>query len=121
MSYNISMWKVNELKDLVIPVESFFTNPRKDWHPEITLDANQIAELSISDCKVIGRIVDKMLHVIKIKWHGDGSGTGMHWILEPALKTSTGTLIASCIWEGGDSINKLECRDGEVKWVDIEI
>jgi len=121
MSYNISAWIVEELVDLVIPIESFFTNPRTDWHPEIKLDVNQIAEFCISDCRVIGKIVDKNLHVIKIEWRGECSGTGLNWILEPALKTSTGTLIASCVWEGGDCINQLQCRNGDVKWVDIEI
>jgi hypothetical protein len=52
---------------------------------------------------------------------GEGSGTAMNWIIEPALTESTGELTASCIWEGGDSINQLILKNGVVSWRDIEI
>jgi len=56
-----------------------------------------------------------------IECTGEGSGSFMDYILEPALKQSKGVLRASCVWEGGDSINKLLVEDGEVDWIDIEI
>jgi len=45
----------------------------------------------------------------------------MEWILEPALKDNTGRLEAVCVWEGGDTINKLIVDNGEVKWENIEL
>lgn len=42
-------------------------------------------------------------------------------MLEPAFVKSTGHLIALCVWEGGDSINRLEVHDGSISWTDIEI
>jgi len=45
----------------------------------------------------------------------------MNEVLEPAFKDNTGKFIASCVWEGGDSINKLIVNGGAVSWEDIEI
>ena len=99
-----------------------FPEEHKDWHPAIGLEKDfETVTVYISDCFLKGKIIDKKIHVSEINWSGDCSGTAMHWILEPALKHSTGTLIVSCVWENGDSINRLECRDGDVKWVDVEI
>ena len=51
----------------------------------------------------------------------DGSGTTMNWILEPAFKDSTGRFVATCIWEGGDSVNRLIVDKGSVIWKEIDL
>uniref|UniRef100_A0A6H1ZN20 Uncharacterized protein n=1 Tax=viral metagenome TaxID=1070528 RepID=A0A6H1ZN20_9ZZZZ len=122
MSYNIDRWKVKKLKNLCIPVLSFFTNPRKDWHPEKEYDEEGILTLSFGErAEIKGKVENKILLVSNIEFSGACSGTSMFWILEPALKDSTGELIASCVWEGGDSINRLIVKDGKVTWKDITI
>ncbi len=64
-----------------------------------------------------GKELDGIIyHIDSIDCSGEGSGAVMHHNIEPALKDSRGTLIAVCIWEGGDSINKLTVKDGHVKW-----
>jgi len=45
----------------------------------------------------------------------------MNEILEPAFKDSKGLFVASLVWEGGDSINRLTVEDGNILWEDIEI
>ena len=52
---------------------------------------------------------------------GEGSGYFINEVLEPALENSKGELIASCVWEGGDTINQIIVKDGNVEWVDIDI
>lgn len=133
MSYNIDTFKVKKLEELKIPLASFFTNSRKDWHPKVTYERSYMSEgrekvlqqevsLELSGgCSIKGTLEDEIFSVTEIDWHGEFSGTGMNWVLEPALKQSTGELIASCAWEGGDSVNRLIVKDGVVTWEDIEL
>ena len=65
--------------------------------------------------------MDKVLHVSEIAIHGEGSGTLLDWIIGPALKDSTGRLVATRVWEGGDTIDRLIVNDGEVGFEGIEL
>ncbi len=121
MSYNIDTWKLKKLDNLTVPLESFFKSGRKDWHPEKEYDENGVLTLVFMDGKIVGKVEKGIFRVRDIKIQGEGSGTTMNWIVEPALKDSTGELIASCVWEGGDSINQIIVKNGKVEWRDIEI
>ena len=121
MSYNIDTWKLKKLENLCIPMESFFKHERTDWHPTLDDDENGNVILYLMESKIKGKVIDRMLHVEKINISGEGSGTEMDLIVEPALQDSTGELIASCVWEGGDTINQLIVKDGITKWKDIAI
>lgn len=118
--YNIDTFKVKKLENLRIPVASLFKHERKDWHPKQTIEGDKTT-FSVMDSSVTGIVTDGILAVEDVEFHGEGSGTGMNWIWEPALAESTGELVVSCVWEGGDSINQLRVKDGNVEWVDIEI
>lgn len=67
------------------------------------------------------RIEDEIFICKAINCSGEGSGFTMNEILEPVFKDSKGELIAVCVWEGGDSINRLIVKDGTVEWEQIEI
>lgn len=121
MSYNIDTWKLKKLKGLKIPVDSFFTNKRTDWHPKKEYDENGLLTLTMLESSITGKVTSGILEVTDIHIHGEGSGTSMNCIIEPALKNSEGELIASCVWEGGDLINRLIVKDGNIKWKDIEL
>jgi ribosomal protein S27AE len=118
MSYNIDTFKVKVLENLCIPLDSFVKHEREDWHPELTYIDTDKVELSCG-CgqRIIGILKDNILHVTEIDMAGEGSGTFVSLILEPALKDSKGKLDASCVWEGGDTINRLIVNDGQVTWV----
>ncbi len=62
-----------------------------------------------------------MIYVTEIQCYGEGSGSTYRDVLLPALKEGKGTLIVSCVWEGGDSLSRLIVRDGVVTEEDIEI
>lgn len=119
-----------KLDTLIIPLSSFFKSKRIDWHPKRT-DCDKgglptIIELTLFDSIIInGPLVSKFatefLYVRDIKVLGEGSDAFMRLILEPALKDSTGELIVSCIWEGGDEINQLVVKNGKVEWYDIAL
>jgi len=121
MSYNIDTFKVKKLDNLKIPVLSLYKNPRSDWHPERINNNDGTVTFNMMESEMTGIIDSEMFSVQSIDCHGEGSGTVMSWILEPAFKDSTGELIASCVWEGGDSINQLIVKDSNVSWKDIEI
>ena len=119
--YNIDTFRVKELENLRIPLASLYKHERTDWHPErVNNDDGTVTFINLAT--EMGGIVDGEIFICThIDCSGEGSGTVMSWILEPAFRDSTGQLIASCIWEGGDSINRLIVKDGNVSWEDIEI
>lgn len=124
MSYNIDTFKVKKLENLVIPTAYFYEHNRKDFHPKKVLGENDDScirfEFSES-CFVEGPVIDGIVQVKSINFCGEFSGTSMNEVFEPALENSTGVLIASCVWEGGDTVNQLRVENGEVEWVDIDI
>jgi hypothetical protein len=125
MSYNIDTFKIKVLENLCIPIDAFYKCQREDWWPDkleiVDIDKN-IVELSCGCGQtIIGILRDKVLFVTELNMNGEGSGTFMSLVFEPALKESKGKLEASCVWEGGDTINKLVVNDGNVEWEAIEI
>lgn len=121
MSYNVDTWKTKQLNRLRIPLASFFKHARKDWHPEKEFDQAGHLTLICCESEIKGTIENDILTVDSIKCAGEGSGTFIDWILNPALADSTGELVATCVWEGGDTINRLTVTDGKVDWEDIEL
>jgi hypothetical protein len=122
MPYNVDTWKTKELVDLQIPFESFFKHERKDWHPDVTYLADGRLQLTSMESEgIIGKLEDGDVHVESINFSGEGSGTMLAWIIIPALEDSTGKLVATRIWEGGDSIDRLVVEDGEITEEDIEL
>lgn len=122
MSYNVDTWKTKELVDLRIPVASLFKHERKDWHPKRTNNDNGTVTFSVMEgSEVRGTIEGDTLIVDSITAYGEGSGTALHYIFQPALEDSTGKLVASRVWAGGDSIDVLIVEDGKIESTPIEI
>lgn len=118
MPYDISKWKTKKLDNLVIPLDALYRSERKDWLPGApkVMDAES-GEVEI-ECgcgqSIQGILKDSALRVTSLDMSGEGSGTFLREILEPALKESTGGLEAVLIWEGGDSVTRLIVKDGVV-------
>ena len=121
MSYNVDTWKTKELVDLVIPVASLFKHERKDWHPKRDNHDDGTVTFSVTECNITGTIDGDALRVASIEAYGEGSGTALHWIIEPALEDSRGKLVALRVWEGGDSIDRLTVVDGVVSSEPVEL
>ena len=123
MSYNIDRWKVKKLRNLRIPLTSFFKHERKDWHPKKKLEED--GSLTLDGCfeeiVIHGTVEGGVLCVDRLKCVGEGSGTFCHWILDPALADSTGLLEVVRIWEGGDSIDRLTVKDGVLTNEEIDL
>jgi hypothetical protein len=122
MSYNCDTWKTKELVDLRIPVASLFKHSRTDWYPEREdNDDGSVCFRIMEGSQITGRIEGDWLLVSSIEAYGEGSGTALHWIIEPALADSKGKLVASRVWEGGDSIDCLIVEDGNVRSEAVEL
>lgn len=122
MSYNVDTWKTKELTDLRIPIASLFKHERKDWH--LTRVNHNDGSVTFSDLGCInihGTLDGDVVVVSSIEASGEGSGRSLAWIIEPAMKHSTGKLIASRVWEGGDYIDRLIVVDGDVTSEEIEL
>lgn len=122
MSYDVDAWKTKELVDLVIPVASLFTSTRGDWHPNREDSGDGTTTFRVVDGSYVTGVIDgDLLRVSAIQARGEGSGTALRWIIEPALADSRGKLVATRVWEGGDSIDRLTVIDGVVTSEEIEL
>lgn len=122
MSYNVTSWKVKKMDRLSIPLSAFFTHQRKDWHPgRVENEDGSLTLEGLEGCFVRGVVDGASIKVKEIECCGEGSGTFFSWILEPALKSSSGVLEATLVWEGGDTITRLLVRDGTLTNDDLDI
>jgi hypothetical protein len=116
VSYNIDTWKTVELNDLSIPLASFNKELVKWSEPpkvQITLggDAGIAGNVSVDNTQI---------NVEQVNIRDVGSGWDFHNYLLPALKKSSGTLVAFLVWEGGDSMSVLTVKDGNVQHEDFD-
>jgi len=85
------------------------------------LPENKVSVSGVSEgFELEGVLNDGNISVSKIHHSSEGSGHTWDDLLE-ALKHSKGNLIATQVWEGGDSITKLIVKDGVVEQEEIEI
>ena len=120
MSYNIDTWRTKQLDGLTIPLAELRNHG--DWfdNPQLNEDDTLTITGGAERFEMIGRRDGDMLHVTEIDCSGEGSGR--HYdVLTDVFAKSTGTLVASLVWEGGDSITRLTVKDGVVSSENIEI
>lgn len=121
MSYNIDTWKVKKLDQLAIPVAALCEGNDYFEAPQLNIKTGMFTIDGMDGTAVYGRIDGDLIYVVEIHCHGEGSGNTYRNVLLPAFKKSTGTLIVSCVWEGGDSLSRLTVKDGSVTEEDIEL
>ena len=118
MSYNITKWKTKEISNLLIPLKVIADLP----YTYIEVDGAHVYAKGLSEgFEIAGNIVDGLVvEVAKIRTSDDGSGSTWQEFLR-MLEESRGTLVATQIWEGGDSISKLTVNNGVVMQEEIEL
>jgi hypothetical protein len=122
VSYNIDTFKVKKLKQLRIPLEALYKLQRNLSVTEVDEEIPHITFKSGEGEPMIwGKAAGSWLEVEGLEVYGEWSGTLMRDLIAPALEESTGVFEASLVWEGGDSINRLIVKDGNVTWEDIDI
>ena len=118
MSYNIDTWNTKELTSFVVPLSII----QKLAYTEVKLleDSKIEADGLAEGFEIKGTLKDSMVLVDSIKLYGEGSGHKWENFLD-MMKKSKGSLVATQVWEGGDSITKLIINDGNVTKEDVEI
>ncbi len=117
MSYNIDTWKTKSLDNFSIPMKQIKQFPHTNI---MMIDNGVVIDGPIEMFEIIGTVEEGVLNVTSINFSGEGSGSIYEDFLN-MLKESKGLLIASQVWEGGDSITKITVRDGFVVESEIEI
>jgi len=136
MSYNVTTWKTKKLRNLTIPVNALFAVP--DWQLNQSVDdglggtfAQRWGKSYIKGALVGEPVTQRngflppdstqMLAVDEISASGDGSGSLLWKVINPALEKGKGRLVAVRIWEGGDSVDRLVVVDGDVNEQDVDL
>ena len=122
MSYNVSMWKTKLIGNLRIPVAALYEGG-EDWQPNREeMEGGKTRFDWDGDANyVIGRVEEGWLIVEGLCFRGVCSGSVLRDVIEPALKQSTGGVVASRVWEGGDLIDLLIVCDGNLHTEAIEL
>lgn len=124
MSFNIDNWKTKKLVNLTIPLKAFFESARKDWHPDqpkiVNLDTMEVEMRCGCEQSIKGVLKDGFIYVSSLQMHGDGSGCFKSYVLDDALRQSSGELEAVLIWEDS-SIERLSVRDGVLEETAIDL
>lgn len=142
MSYNITSMKVSKVS-LRLPLhfdfmkwitgqpardERGYENIGRRWLLEdpVAISANlaegawQLSLFGEDDKVIKGIIEDGALVATALEdWEGDGSGYLYEDVLLPLFKEFKGTLEAIVVWEGSDSIKRLNIHDGVVEETDV--
>ena len=112
MSYNLDNFKVKKLENFKIAVKDF--NKKVFGKPQIDLETNEI--LFEGDCEVCefeGILNNGFVEISRISIYGEGSGQFMCEYGNSLLEKSTGTLIATLVWESGDTVERVTFIDGK--------
>lgn len=118
MSYNINTWKTKKLEDLKIPISEIYRLPYVEVR---LLPINKIEiDGSAEGFKIIGTLENDIISISKITMSDEGSGNTWEYLIE-CLKKSTGKMIASQVWEGGDRITLLTVDNGIITETQVEI
>lgn len=121
MSYNITNFKVKKLEGLKVPLAALFDHEDENFHPEKEDHRDGNITLHIMETELHGTIKDDWFIFTDIEIYPEWSGIIMEEVLGPAFKKGHGELVATCIWEGGDSTDRLVVKDGKVMWEKVEI
>lgn len=124
MSYDIDTCKIKKMENLVIPLAAFYEYEREDWHPKEPILDRKSGEMVLHcGCgqEIRGYLKDGFLEITKLSLCGEGSGSFMNYVLEGALRKSTGELEMVMIWEGGDSVTKMTVLDGIIEETGVEL
>lgn len=121
-SYNITSWRTKTLDGLTLPLMALY--PSEDTYfeaPKLDVKTGTYTISGMDGTEIKGAVTDGVLTVSEIHVSGEGSGTTLYDWLLPGLEQSTGVLVASLVWEGGESISRLDVRNGTVTHEDVEV
>lgn len=122
MAYNVTAWNTKEIRDLKWSMGEFKRLMDENGHGFGVHISTAGIKLSMTEMSyIVITATESVVDVSEISLSGEFSGRLCLEVIEPLLAKSTGTLIASRVWEGGDHIDKLTSIEGVVTVEPIEI
>jgi hypothetical protein len=120
MSYNIDTWRTKEAVNLRIPLDALY-GCSSEIEVELLPDAGIEVCGPAEGFEIKGvLLLNNDVEVSKIALYGERSGWA--WDdFKALLAQSSGKLVASQVWEGGDSITRITVIDGVVTEENVEI
>ena len=112
MPYNITDWKTKKIENLKISLKVF--DSYEDIDIEFLKDGECVVTGLTEGFEIRGNLEGEKVVVKVITNFGEWSGANWEDFLE-ILKSSVGDLIATVYWEGGDAVERLIAKDGEVE------
>lgn len=126
MSYNIDTFKVKSVT-LILPKDLNMSQFAKennvdhyDQEIEIKTDGSWSYNEGGEGLSMNGRVTEKGLEVDDLYNSGEGSG----WdddLMRMLFEKFKGDLVASRVWEGGDSIDRITIKKGDIKVKEIDL
>jgi hypothetical protein len=113
MSYNITSWRTNLLKDFRIPLKMLTRPDLGSWKPDVVYEEDGAAAFMIGEATIHGTVEGDDLVVDDVDISGECSGHGFNDVFDPAFKAAKGHLKALLTWEGGDSIERRSWLNGK--------
>lgn len=118
MSYNINTWRTKEMVDFKILLEAIHGMP--DTQVILERDSKISVRGWMEFFEMSGELLGEYVLISKVEFWGEGSGSVWE-DFKLMMAQSSGRLVASQVWEGGDSISRLTVIDGVVLEEEIEI
>jgi hypothetical protein len=128
MSWNCEYWHIYKMEDFCIPLKELMKDPGFASRDNNLYIPHRIKHGSNGQTVIefwnedflLGSIDKNWFRVKEIHVCGEGSGTYIRECLDPILKHSTGILIAIRVWEDGNELELIHCKDGIVCIEDVD-
>jgi hypothetical protein len=126
MSYEVDNWRQKKCKGFRIPIAEIRSIPGVETVEEGGKFSIKDDDVHSDDanCEMVhieGTIDGDAVVVKDFYIGGEGSGHFYNDWLDKILEASTGEYEAVVIWEGGDSIQRLNVKDGTVTVKDVDL
>jgi hypothetical protein len=122
MSYNIDRWKTKELGDFRIKMHALKFAEDYLEHPMLDLSTGELMfDGRSGGFGLRGKQDGDVLIVSRLENYGEASGTMQEYLIDNVFPHSTGYFHAVLVWEGGDSIERLQVRDGAIEREEIDL
>lgn len=117
MGYNITAFKIKKMENFTIPWKLFFELTPSEYELKpvsFNQETKEVVITAIGDQEIKGKIIEGAIVVSHIDIREDFSGYFFNEAFLPILEHTKGKLVATIVWEGGDTIEKLKVNDGNV-------
>lgn len=121
MSYNVTTFNVKETNNFRISIIDVLSN-KALHHYNFALQFDGDFKLCCSESTItLSGETNGEFNITDMSIMGESSGYIFEDVVVPLLKKTKGTMKSMIVWEGGDSVEKIEVDNGTVRRDEITI